>query len=52
MEGVLTIKKEGTLKAIIYNDQKRRAQITYIVKEAGLEDIQDLLGSRDNGPQL
>lgn len=52
LEGVLTIKKEGVLKAIICNDQKKRAPITYICKEASLEDIQELFRNVSEIPKL
>jgi len=43
MEGVLTIKKNGQLVAIVYSDVIKRTQIIYSVKEMGMGEIQELL---------
>ena len=41
--GVLTIKKDGELVAVVHNDLKKRSQVLYTTKEMGAEDIKSLL---------
>jgi len=50
LEGVLAIKRNGTLTAIIYNDVKRRAQVIYSVKEMGVDEIQELFRNGFENP--
>lgn len=41
--GVLTIKKDNELKAVVYNNLKKRSQVFYKVTEMGVDEIKDLL---------
>jgi hypothetical protein len=43
LEGVLTIKKDGELVAVVYNGPSNRSQVFYRCKEMGAEDIKGLL---------
>ena len=43
LEGVLTIKQDGHLLAVVFNDMKRKSQVFYTCKEMGAEDIKNLM---------
>lgn len=43
LEGVLTIKKDGELLAVVFNDMKKKSQVFYACKEMGAEDIKNLM---------
>lgn len=46
---VRKVSVDGELKAIVYQDFKKKSSIFYLVKEASLDDIQDLF-NRIDGP--
>jgi hypothetical protein len=43
LEGVLTVKKDGELVCVVYNDMKKRTQVFTACKDMGVDEIKSLM---------